>query len=63
MDSLIGELLQALKDGGAEQHTAVVFTGKRDGLSPSRCVCVCVCVLTLGTAATAHVSHFHVLLN
>jgi iduronate 2-sulfatase len=27
VDGLIGELLQALKDGGAEQHTAVVFTG------------------------------------
>ena len=26
VDSLIGELLQALKDGGAEPHTAVVFT-------------------------------------
>lgn len=27
VDSLIGELLQALKDGGADNHTAVVFTG------------------------------------
>ena len=28
VDGLIGELLQALKDGGAEQETAVVFTGE-----------------------------------
>jgi arylsulfatase A-like enzyme len=27
VDSLIGDLLAALKAGGAEQHTAVVFTG------------------------------------
>ena len=30
VDGLIGDLLQALKDGGAEQHTAVVFTGDRE---------------------------------
>jgi hypothetical protein len=30
VDGLIGELLQALKDGGAEQETAVVFTGESE---------------------------------
>ena len=33
VDSLIGELLQALKDGGAEPHTAVVFTVRCHSLS------------------------------